>query len=892
VLRALRNRPTLIPRSLAAVCPLVVAAAALWLSAGAVSPISSGPSTRVAAVPAIGVVFPLLIAAAVLGWVLGPRRSRVLRPLYLTLLLFLPWLPVPIPAAFLSWDGPLAWAVWIVAIALMARPVVRAVWSRVLATPSHSQLALSIAIAVLVYAIAAWRMAPVLPGGDEPHYLVITQSLLRDGDLQIENNHRRGDYRAYIDYDLKPDYLRRGHTGQIYSIHAPGLSALVLPAFALGGYRGVVVFLAIVSGFGAGLVWQASWRITGNAAAAWAGWAAVALSAPFLMQAFTVYPDGAAAVLVMTGVYGLAFPARLLSSRGTALAHGAALAMLPWLHTRYAILAGALGLFVTARLLARSADDTPVSFADRAVATGAFLTGPALSALAWFWFFFSIYGTLNPAAPYGGYTQTALSNVPRGLAGLLVDQQFGLLPNAPAYLIATVGLGTLWCSHRRLATEMMVLATSYAATVALYHMWWAGHSSPARFLVPVLLPLGIAVAARWARSTAPARASQGVLLAISVAIAGVLVWVDRGALAYNVRDGFCLWLDRAAPIVSLPRAAPSLFRNSPTVVGFLALTWAAAAVIPWIAIRRLPVLGDTDYSLRAWFACAVTVMIGATLGWSVTGAAPLESGTALLRVARAAARGEEVLSLSGFDVAHPTGGAAGLEVPSGLRRDAAQNDPLFVGRGVPAGHYRVVAAGGSVLAGALDVTVGRRVGPLVHISLDGVGAAANSTALYLPAGAQVLTVTADALAARTVERVTLQIQSLERGPQRFATSVSRYGDTQVWFTDDRAFPEPEGWWVPGRGSAAVLLEPLSTRAAIPLRVRNGAAANRVTLLSREWRAVLDLEPGEDRPIHVPISGRRAPLEVASAGGFRPSDVDPSSKDTRLLGVFLAVVGRD
>ena len=33
----------------------------------------------------------------------------------------------------------------------------------------------------------------------------------------------------------RPDYLRRGRDGAIYSIHAPGVSALVLPAFLLGG---------------------------------------------------------------------------------------------------------------------------------------------------------------------------------------------------------------------------------------------------------------------------------------------------------------------------------------------------------------------------------------------------------------------------------------------------------------------------------------------------------------------------------------------------------------------------------------------------------------------------------------------------------------------------------
>ena len=59
----------------------------------------------------------------------------------------------------------------------------------------------------------------LFPSGDEPHYLVISQSLWRDGDLKIENNHQRGDYREYYEPDLEPHYLTRGTDEEIYSIH-------------------------------------------------------------------------------------------------------------------------------------------------------------------------------------------------------------------------------------------------------------------------------------------------------------------------------------------------------------------------------------------------------------------------------------------------------------------------------------------------------------------------------------------------------------------------------------------------------------------------------------------------------------------------------------------------
>ena len=67
-------------------------------------------------------------------------------------------------------------------------------------------------------------------GGDEPHYLVITHSLLADHDLDIANNHEHRDYKAFYPGELRPDYLQRSQSGQIYSIHAPGLPLVLVPA--------------------------------------------------------------------------------------------------------------------------------------------------------------------------------------------------------------------------------------------------------------------------------------------------------------------------------------------------------------------------------------------------------------------------------------------------------------------------------------------------------------------------------------------------------------------------------------------------------------------------------------------------------------------------------------
>src|SRR4029078_1205608 len=131
----------------------------------------------------------------------------------------------------------------------------------------------------------------LFPGGDEPHYLVITQSLLHDGDFQIENNHQREEYHTYYNGTLQPDYLARDVKGQIYSVHPVGLPILAVPAFAIGGYAGVMAMLVLMAAAAATLLWRGGRQITGSASSATCGWAAAALTPPFLFNSFTVYPE-------------------------------------------------------------------------------------------------------------------------------------------------------------------------------------------------------------------------------------------------------------------------------------------------------------------------------------------------------------------------------------------------------------------------------------------------------------------------------------------------------------------------------------------------------------------------------------------------------------------------
>ena len=69
------------------------------------------------------------------------------------------------------------------------------------------------------------------------------------------------------------------------------------------------------------------------------------------------------------------------------------------------------------------------------------------------------------------------------------------------------------------------------------------------------------------------------MLVVSLALTALLVCVDHGALAYNVRDGRARWALWVSPLIDLSGALPAAHRDAPLVVLRDALIWV-------IGIRR------------------------------------------------------------------------------------------------------------------------------------------------------------------------------------------------------------------------------------------------------------------------------------------------------------------
>ena len=235
-----------------------------------------------------------------------PRLAQLVLPLFALIVLLVPFAPVvpdrwPVLQAL---SGPMAAVVWLGVAGLQ----VWVLWQARLITPraierwTIGRVAAGIFMATVILSVLAASQltrTPLFPSGDEPHYLVLAQSLWRDGDLKIENNHTRGDYKEYFQPDLEPHYLTRGADGEIYSIHPIGMPLLMAPVYGAGGYEAVVAVLILMAAAAATLAWWWTMGALNAPGAATFAWAAIAGSAPFLFNTFTVYPEIVAALAVM-----------------------------------------------------------------------------------------------------------------------------------------------------------------------------------------------------------------------------------------------------------------------------------------------------------------------------------------------------------------------------------------------------------------------------------------------------------------------------------------------------------------------------------------------------------------------------------------------------------------
>jgi hypothetical protein len=428
--------------------------------------------------------------------------------------------------------------------------------------------------------------------GDEPHYMMIARSLVSDGDLDLADDY--ADPAGLIRLgDLPPEnHARRGREGILRPVHDVGMPAFFAPWFAVS-YRiardaapfvpatwmrrarlNQWLVLRHLLSFGmmaltVALVLQlfdAFVELSGDRRLSFLGALLAGLSPPLLTHSYLFFTEVLSALVAWTA-YRMILAER--EDAGWRFRAGLLTGFLLLVHVRNA------GLVLGLAFVAASAWRGP----RRSHAAWA-LGGLAVPVLVRTWVNAAFWGTAigspHARAEWSAGIAAATAESVSRLGGLLVDQEHGLLPYAPIYLLVAAG----WLALRRRASGAATLAivvTAYLVPVLCpwtnVHGWRGGWSPAARMLVPIAPFLAVAAFGALMRGS---RIPALMLALLQVAI-DQLLWRDP-RLAWNEGDGYAEFADAFFPGTAgwLPawRAGGGVL----TTMAFLAAWWGLAAL--------------------------------------------------------------------------------------------------------------------------------------------------------------------------------------------------------------------------------------------------------------------------------------------------------------------------
>ncbi len=350
------------------------------------------------------------------------------------------------------------------------------------------------------YALYICQM--VMIHGDEAQYLRVTQSLLRDGDINLANN-LDGDVTEFHVMDVGADKAPKAPPGKVYSVHPVGLSVLLLPTYELGlqlwsnPRLGTSLFMAMCAAAVVALLYL--WLCHVGMAHSLALWVslACATTTPLLLFSTQIYPE--LPTLLVTLIVLLRLDARLLlpptdisSPRRGAQgpwelgALALLVGLLPFLHPRYAPLAALLaaGLLWQAR--------------GRRLRQGFVVAAGGICLVILLLHNYDFSGDwLGNFRPGNSWDEDAVSPATwwMSLPGQWLHVSKGLALNAPWFFIAVIpGITALVMQRDRRLLAAVLLYTTTAVVNGIHPDWTFGFCLPARFLVTALPALALCAA--------------------------------------------------------------------------------------------------------------------------------------------------------------------------------------------------------------------------------------------------------------------------------------------------------------------------------------------------------------------------------------------------------------
>lgn len=354
-------------------------------------------------------------------------------------------------------------------------------------------------VAAIVYAMTIPTMLRAPIDGDEPFYLLVTESIVRDVDLDLANQYRSLKNTASGRTDLVPQLGDpTGPRGEQFSRHEPFLSLLMVPGYVAAGLPGAVATIAL---FGVLLVrstlrWMEDEGVPSDGARA--VFALFAFAPPVLFYATRIWPEVPAAFFFVEAIRGV---------RAQRMQRWLpALLGLVLLKLRFLLVAvGLLATMLVAHRRGRWSRRDALRFGLAAVLL--------LVPLGIMWL---VSGDATSVHGWQELLPGPLHRYAIGFFGLLADGMSGVAFQAPFYLLGLYAIAR-WRETPGGFRVGLAAALLYVIYLLPRHEWFGGWAPPLRYLVFLMPVLALGAAAVWDRI------SRGAIAIVSAATVALVV---------------------------------------------------------------------------------------------------------------------------------------------------------------------------------------------------------------------------------------------------------------------------------------------------------------------------------------------------------------------------------
>ncbi len=402
---------------------------------------------------------------------------------------------------------------------------------------------------MLVYlaVVMIWHSQGINPiTGDEPHYLLIAESLLHDGDLAVLNNyHPNTPVARELPGNVAPTDT---HSQGDHSIHGVGLPLLLLPAYALGGVLGAKLWLALLVGLTPLAVYRVAQVFLPDT-----GWSItiallIGLGQPFVTASGQIYPDLIAG-LIMFWLLGRGAGGGGQEAGGRRVwVDGILLGYLPWLHIKFLLPA----MIICLTCGQETGGGRREAGGGGQVARGG---GQVAKFLGFLPLVISLcgLGCYNqwafgfPLGPYQpGDVTSSLTQIAMIFLGLHIDRMQGLFIHVPLLLLGVFGLAFFIAEQRRLALSVGLVYLTVMLPHAAHTNWYGGTSFAGRFFWSTALLWCFPLLSAMRYLTARRRFWLAICLLIATSLTQVVflakVLIPNNYTYNSTLDGTANWL--------------------------------------------------------------------------------------------------------------------------------------------------------------------------------------------------------------------------------------------------------------------------------------------------------------------------------------------------------------